>query len=99
NYDKSFTSTSLSKDYLDLYDKTISFAYNQPDDFTAFDRFTFIKDYVNPLFAMNQKFIKAYSVISKSFNGYTLNDSCSSIFDKSLYNAQNTKGIYSFIED
>jgi cytochrome c peroxidase len=28
-----------------------------------------------------------------------LNDSCSSIFDKSLYNAQNTKGIYSFIED
>ena len=66
NYDKSFTSTSLSNDYLDLYDKAISFVYNQPDDFTAFDHFTFIKDYVNPLFAINQKFITAYSVISKA---------------------------------
>jgi len=80
NYDKSFTSTSLSKDYLDLYDKAISFVYNQPDDFTAFDHFTFIKDYVN--------------LLSKNVNDYTLNDSCSSIFDKSLYDAQNTKGIY-----
>src|SRR6202012_4675012 len=37
--------------------------------------------------------------ISISFNDYTINNTSSSIFDKSLYTAQNTLGIYSLVED
>ncbi|MBS1917406.1 MAG: cytochrome C peroxidase [Bacteroidetes bacterium] len=98
-FNTGFSSTSLSKNYLDLYDKLIAFVNTQPDDFTAFDHFTFIKDYINPLFSENQRLINQYAVVSKNFNDYTLNNDCYSIFGKSLYAAQNTKGVYSLVED
>jgi cytochrome c peroxidase len=94
-----FASTPLSKEYLNLYDKTIGFTDLQPADFSLFDRFRFIKDYVNPLFRMNQQFITNYSVVTKNYNDFSLNNDCLSIFDKSLYAPQNTMGIYSLIED
>jgi cytochrome c peroxidase len=72
---------------------------HQPGNFTLFDHFGFIKDYVNPLFRMNQQFIRSYSVVTKNYNDFTLNNDCNSIFDKSLYAPQNSKGIYSLIED
>ena len=99
SFDESFTVNTLPKEYLSLYDKVISFADQQPLQFSLFDHFTFIKEYINPLFAINQKLINLYGVYSTSFNDYTLNDSCPSIFNKTLYTAQNTKGIYSLIED
>jgi cytochrome c peroxidase len=51
------------------------------------------------LFALNQKFINIYNVTSISFNDYTLNNNIESIFDKGLYTPQNTKGIYSLVEN
>ncbi|HEX5150556.1 MAG TPA: cytochrome c peroxidase [Parafilimonas sp.] len=99
DYNKSFAATPLPEAYLDLYQKTILFAKQQPSDFSAFDHFSFIKNYVNPLFAMNQKLINAYGVISENYNDYTLNDSCYSIFNKSLYTAQTAKGIFSVVDD
>jgi cytochrome c peroxidase len=54
---------------------------------------------VNPLFALNQQFLLQYQVVSKSNVDYTLNNTTKSIFDKSLFMAQNTKGIYSRIKD
>lgn len=99
NYNESFPGRPLSKEYGDLYSKTISFVHQQPLNYTAFDHFSFIKDYVNRLFAMNQKFIRSYAVVSKNFNDYTLSNDCNSIFDKSLYDAQNIKGVYSLVED
>jgi cytochrome c peroxidase len=48
---------------------------------------------------MNQQFIRSYSVVTKNYNDFTLNNDCNSIFDKSLYAPQNSKGIYSLIED
>ncbi|ANE53017.1 cytochrome-c peroxidase [Flavisolibacter tropicus] len=98
-YNQSFSSAPLTTDYLDLYDKTIAFVNNQPSDYTQFNHFSFIKDYVNGLFKRNQQFINAYSVTSTSYNDYTLSDQCFSIFDKSLYQGQNTKGIYSPIHE
>lgn len=98
-FNGSFSPTVLPPAYLTLYDKAINFVHDQPDSYSAFDHFRFIRDYVNPLFALNQKLIVSYSVVSKSFNDYTLNDTCSSIFNKSLYDAQNSKGIYSLVED
>lgn len=98
-YNQSFGSTPLTKDYLDLYEKTVIFVNEQPGGHAQFDHFTFIKDYVNPLFSINQKLISKYNVISKSTNDYTLNNAASSIFDKALYTPQNAKGIYSLIDD
>lgn len=98
-YDETFTATPLSKEYLNLYDQTIAFVNKQSSDYTLFDHFSFIKDYVNPLFRMNQQFIRSYGVITKNYNDFTLNNDCNSIFDKSLYSPQNTKGIFSLIED
>ncbi len=98
-YNKTFSVAPLSKDYLFLYEKSISFVSNQPDNFSSFDNFRFIKDCVNPLFRMNQEFIRSYSVVTKNYNDFTLNNDCSSIFDKKLYAPQNSKGIYSLIED
>ena len=98
-YDETFSSTPLSNEYLALYDQTITYVSHQPENFTLFDHFNFIKDYVNPLFRMNQQFIRSYSVVTKNYNDFTLNNDCNSIFDKSLYAPQNSKGIYSLMED
>jgi cytochrome c peroxidase len=99
SFNETFPNTSLPKEYLSLYDQAISFVNRQPADFTSFDHFGFIKDYINPLFRMNQQFIRSYAVVTKNYNDYTLNNDCNSIFDKSLYSPQNSKGIYSLIEE
>ncbi|HLG38666.1 MAG TPA: cytochrome c peroxidase [Chitinophagaceae bacterium] len=98
-FDETFASTPVSKEYLSLYDQTIDFISNQPAAFSRFDHFVFIKDYINPLFKMNQQAINKYGVISRNYNDYSLNDNCFSIFDKSLYTPQNTMGIFSLVED
>ena len=46
-------------EYLNLYDHCIEFADKQDSDPNRFDHFHFIKDYVNPLFALNQQLIRA----------------------------------------
>ena len=99
NFNINFPSTPLSKEYLDLYDKSIMFVNDQPLRFSLFDHFTFIKDFINPLFRINQQFINSYGVRSINFNDYSLDNAANSIFDKSLYNSQNTKGIFSFVDD
>lgn len=99
NYNKTFTTYPVTSEYFTLYDKAIMFAVSQPSDFTQFDHYTFIKDYINPLFAINQKMIQQYNVKTISFNDYTLNNAAASIFDKSLYTPQNTKGIYSLVNN
>jgi len=48
---------------------------------------------------MNQEAIIKYTVVTKNYNDYTLNNNCLSIFDKSLYTPQNSKGIFSLVED
>lgn len=99
SFNQSFPETPLTSEYLDKYEKTISFVALQGTGFSTFNHFNFIRDYVNPLFAMNQKFINDYNARSINYNDYTLNNAIQSIFDKSLYASQNTKGIYSMVED
>ena len=99
SYNQSFPETPLTKEYLEKYERTISFVASQGSGFSAFNHFGFIRDYVNPLFAMNQKFINDYNARSINYNDYTLNNTIQSIFDKSLYASQNTKGLYSMVED
>lgn len=98
-FNAAFPGTVLPAQYLQLYNKTIEFAKKQPEDYSRFDHFTFIRDYVNPLFRMNQQLINEYRVHTRSNVDYSLNKSSNNIFDKSLYNGQNAKGIFLRVND
>ncbi len=98
-YNKSFPEKMLSVEYLDLYIKTIEFVQQQPKKINDFNNFIFIQQFVNPLFSLNQKMILAHKVSSKSLVDYSLNKKATSIFDKDLYYAQNTKGVFSRVSD
>ena len=99
DFNAGFSSTPLTKAYLDLYDKVIMFAETQPADFTLFDHFTFTREFINPLFRLNQQFINNYGVRTISQQDISLENDAHSIFDKRLFHSQNTKGIFSLIED
>lgn len=98
-YNESFPATPLNEEYLYLYSKAIAFAEKQPEEFSRFDHFSFIKDYVNPLFRLNQQFINAYRVMTKSFVDYSLSKTSKSIFDKQLYYGQNPRGLFLRVQD
>ena len=99
SYNATFPQTPVTKTFLAQYDQMTRFAADQPDMFSRFDRYEFIRNYVNPLFSLNQEMIRNYKMYSRSYNDFALNDQAVSIFDKSLYKAQTTKGIFSFVED
>jgi cytochrome c peroxidase len=98
-YNSSFPATPITQEYIDQFNNLIAFADAQPSDIEQFDHFTFIKSYVNPLFRINQAMIGRYNVVSRSLVDYTLNKRATSIFDKNLYNGQNTKGIFIRVQD
>lgn len=99
DFNTSFTQHAISTEYLSVYTKLLSYLNQSPDDFEAFDHYTFIRDYVNPLFKLNQQMIRDYKVVSKSYNDYSLNKQANSIFSKHLYQGQNTRGIYIRVTD
>lgn len=99
DFNQSFPTTALPPSYLQQFDKAIAFAGQQPTDPTSFDHFRFIRDYVNPLFRMNAALIRSYAVVSGSYNDYSLNDAATSIFDKTLFQGQHVKGIFSMVND
>ncbi|RYE22800.1 MAG: cytochrome C peroxidase [Sphingobacteriales bacterium] len=98
-FNESYSSVALSQQYMDLYQKAIVFAKKQPANYTQFDHYSFLKDYVNPLFVINQKLIRQHRVVSRSLTDYALNKDEVSIFDKHLYNGQNTRGIFMRVTD
>lgn len=98
-FNESFPSTPLTASYLSLYKEAMVFAEHQPEYYTAFDHFTFIRDYVNPLYAINQQLINQYKVVTHSFVDYSLNKKNRSIFNKDLYFGQDAKGIFRRVDD
>jgi cytochrome c peroxidase len=98
-YNEDYKSTALSAEYLALYQKATDFVVKQPDDFEKFDHFSFIKNYVNPLFSINQQLINQYRAMTKSTMDFALNKEAKSIFSKSLYTGQNVKGVYFNVVD
>ncbi|MBC7902521.1 MAG: cytochrome C peroxidase [Gemmatimonadaceae bacterium] len=98
-FNHSFDATPLTRDYLLLFKNALNFAEKQPDEYSSFDHFTFVKDYISPLYTMNQQLIRQYRVVTKSFVDYSLNKSNTSLFSKDLYNGQNSKGIFLRVSD
>jgi cytochrome c peroxidase len=98
-FNENFNTTPLSKSYQDVYADAIQFVKTQPDDYTLFDHYSFIRKYINPLFALNQQMIIQFKVISKNLVDYSLNKQATSIFSKNLYFGQNPKGIFTRVKD
>lgn len=99
SYNQSFPQYPLTDAYAQLYQEAIAFVASQLLDVEAFDHFGFLRDYVNPLFALNQQMIQDYRVVSASNADYSLAGHSRSIFDKELFFAQNPKGVYSRVKD
>lgn len=99
SFNQSFSETPLDEKYLNLYKNMTAFVNAQPEDYEKFDHFVFIKDFVNPLFTLNQGLIRKHKVVTKSNMDYSLNKNATSIFSKNLYTGQNTKGIFSRVAD
>jgi cytochrome c peroxidase len=98
-FNTSFPATPLPDAYINRFNNAIEFVRKQPADYSAFDHFSFLKDYINPLFLLNQQLINQYHVVSKSLIDYSLNKKEITIFNKSLYNGQNSKGIFLRVTD
>ena len=90
---------SISQNYLTLYTGLLGFVEHQTSGFSNFDHYTYIKDYVNPLFGFNQLAIQKNNFRSKNYNDYSLNNKALSIFNKKLYTAQDIKGIFRPVEN
>jgi cytochrome c peroxidase len=99
SFNESFPEMRLPDSFLVLYQQALSFVNKQTTDYSQFDHFRFIRDYVNPLYILNQDAINKYRVVTKSFVDYSLNKRNKSIFNKQLYNGQNPKGLFLRIDD
>jgi cytochrome c peroxidase len=99
SFNASFPETPLTPSYLNHYGQLVNFVISQPTDINQFDHFHFLKDYVNPLFQLNQELINQYNVATRSLVDYTLSKNVRSIFDKNLYIGQNAKGIFRRMND
>ena len=97
-YNQQFPNNRFTDNYLNLFNRTIDFI-RQNQNYATFNHFIFIRDFVNPLFALNQQLLLNYKIRAESFNDYSLNKQSKSIFDKKLYFGQNTKGVYGFVDD
>lgn len=98
-YNNSWPDRPLSPVYLKEYDDMILFVEKQPLSYSRFDHFHFIRDYVNPLFRLAQQSIRENDMHSANYNDYALDQHASNIFDKNLFLSQNSKGIFSFVDD
>lgn len=98
-FNTSFPDYALTEKYMRAYNDLLNFVQSQPNSVAAFDHYRMLRDYVNPLFSLNQAMIRDYRARSANFNDYTLSNEVASIFDKKLYEGQNTKGIYLPVDD
>jgi cytochrome c peroxidase len=98
-FNQNFPNTALPPNYLELYKSAVGFVNRHAGNYLAFDHFTFVRDYINPLFSLNQKLIRDYGVVSKSYVDYSLNKNSASIFSKDLYRGQNPKGVFLRVYD
>lgn len=99
SFNNSFPATPLPDVYVNRFNEALEFVRRQPAHYSAFDHFSFIRDYINPLFLLNQRLINQYHVVSKSLIDYSLNKKEIPIFNKALYNGQNAKGIFLRVSD
>lgn len=98
-YNQAYPSLRFPETYRNLFSEMIEFVRTQSSNLNTFDHFRFIRDFVNPLFKINQEQIASKKLKTKNFNDYSLNNQATSIFDKTLYEGQDFKGIFRSIKN
>ncbi len=98
-YNATFTDYPLSRSYKEKFESTVRYVSKRDHDRDSFDHFHFIRDFVNPLYALNHEAIENYDLSSRNVNDYSLNSASTSIFDKRLYRAQHASGVFAGVED
>jgi cytochrome c peroxidase len=99
SFNENFRNAALTDNYIALYQQMEAFVNEQPANYSTFDHFSFIKDYINPLFRLNQQMINRYHVATHSLVDYSINKEEITIFNKALYRGQNPKGIFHRVDD
>ncbi len=97
-FNKKFPQQAFTSQYLTLYQQSIQYVASQKN-YDEFNSFVWIKDFVNPLFALQQEQIRTYKLISKNLQDYSLNLEATSIFSKNLYNGLSPKGVFQPVQD
>lgn len=98
-FNESFPLQALDSSYQGLYRSAIAFVQRQPAAYSLFDHFTFIRNYINPLYRLNQELIRRYRVVSSSVVDYSLSKTATSLFDKTMYNGSGAKGVFLRVKD
>lgn len=89
----------LDNGYVEKLNDCLKFIYSFNNNWEKFDHYSFIKNFINPLFERNQKFIRSNKLESIAYNEYSINNSAQTIFDKSLYSAQDMMGVFRPVKD
>lgn len=99
-FQETFSEAKMDDAYLLRLDSCIKFIEQQMGmGYETFSHFTFISDYINPLYSLNAQWVLKNSFRSKSFVDYSINKDALSIFDKSIYYGQNSKGVFLRVSD
>ena len=98
-FDNEHPNFALTADYLEKYESMLRFVKERQTSFEAFDHFTFLRDFVNPLFLIHQHRIRYFGFVSSSLVDYSINDAAVSLFSKDLIIAQDARGIFSKVHD
>ncbi|NOT36062.1 MAG: cytochrome C peroxidase [Saprospiraceae bacterium] len=88
-----------NEEYCSLFKDALRFLYSFKGDWEKLDHFTLIRQYIEPLYSMNQIIIRKSKVESIAYNEYALNNEANSLLDKTLYSAQEMKGVFQPITD
>jgi cytochrome c peroxidase len=97
-FNKKFPQQCFTAQYLTLFQQAIQYVASQKN-YADFNSFVWIKDFVNPLFALQQEQIRTYKLVSKNLQDYSLNNEANSIFAKNLYNGLSPKGVFQPVQD
>ena len=98
SYNRVFDAYKLNEEYEFIYSAMGAFVKKQPS-FDQFDHFTFIRNFIIPLYRINQKAIKQFGFTSTNMIDFAINDNVESFFSKTLFKAQSSRGIFESAKD
>lgn len=98
-FNDSYPNTPITPEHQRLYAAALAFVQAAPKDPDAFDRYTFLRDHVAPLYRSVQDMIMRYGVRSSSMVDYSLDPNERELFSKGLYRAQDGKGVFAQVKD
>lgn len=98
-FNATYPSTPITPEHQRLYSAALEFVQAAPNDADAFDRYTFLRNHVAPLYRSVQDMIARYGVRSSSTVDYSLDPDERELFSKGLYRAQDGKGVFGQVKD